>query len=162
MTADQAAEILGLTGLIGAEAIKAAYRSAASRYHPDHGGSTEMMQAVNAAYARLADFEGCIAPADENTDGYGEALNDAINAIIGLPGLAIEVCGLWVWVGGDTRTHKDTLKASGYRWASKKHMWYFRPEGWTSSARGTWDIETIRENHGSRSVAGRFPAQLEA
>jgi hypothetical protein len=27
----------------------------------------------------------------------------------------IEICGLWVWVGGETKKHKDTLKAAGYK-----------------------------------------------
>lgn len=161
MNIAQAAEILGLApGQIDQSEVTAAYRRAAMVYHPDRGGSTEMMQAVNQAYAQLQAFEGTVETSD--TVGYGAALNAAINAIIACAGLSIEVCGCWVWISGDTKTHKEALKAAGYRWASKKFMWYFRPEGWTRSARGTWDMEQIRFAHGSQSVAGRFPARLAA
>jgi hypothetical protein len=158
MNPAQAAEILGLQpGQVDQAEVTTAYRRAAMQYHPDRGGSTQMMQAVNLAYSTLQAFDGTIAAPD--APGYGEALNDAINAIVGLYGLSIEVCGCWIWVSGDTKTHKETLKASGYRWASKKFMWYFRPEVWTGG-RGNWDMTKIREHHGSQSVAGRFAAQL--
>lgn len=159
MNIAQAAEILSMeTGAIDQTAVTAAYRRAAMAYHPDRGGSTEMMQAVNQAYAMLQAFEGEVTAS--NQEGYGAALNDAINAIVALYGLSIEVCGCWVWVSGDTKKHKDDLKVAGYRWASKKHMWYFRPEGWTRSARGTWDMDKIRTAHGSQSVTSRPSAQL--
>lgn len=29
-----------------------------------------------------------------------------------------------VWVGGETKPHKDALKAAGCKWAPKKKMWY--------------------------------------
>ena len=32
-------------------------------------------------------------------------------------GLEIEICGLWMWVGGETKKHKDALKDAGYKWA---------------------------------------------
>ena len=35
------------------EVIKAAYRALAHLHHPDHGGDTQEMQAVNAAYQQL-------------------------------------------------------------------------------------------------------------
>lgn len=28
------------------------------------------------------------------------------------------------WISGDTRKHKETLKAAGYRWSSKRGAWY--------------------------------------
>ena len=37
----------------GAEIVAVGYRAVATRHHPDHGGSTEAMQHVNAAAAWL-------------------------------------------------------------------------------------------------------------
>ena len=127
-------------------------------YHPDRGGSTEMMQAVNAAYAMVKDFSGTVDTTGAQV-GYGEALNEAINAIITCPGLVIEVCGIWVWVSGDTRYLKETLKAASYRWASKKHQWYFRPEGW-SGGRGKSTMDDIRAKYGSSTVKTQFATAL--
>jgi hypothetical protein len=36
------------------EVVKAAYKALAMKLHPDHGGDTEAMQRINAAYRRLA------------------------------------------------------------------------------------------------------------
>ena len=62
----------------------------------------------------------------------------ALNAIIGLDGLDIEICGAWVWVDGETYRHRAPLKQAGFRFASKKKRWYFRPENWRSSSRGQY------------------------
>jgi hypothetical protein len=36
------------------EVVKAAYKALAMKHHPDHGGATETMQRINAAYRALA------------------------------------------------------------------------------------------------------------
>lgn len=72
--------------------------------------------------------------------------------MIGLAGISIEVCGAWVWVTGDTKDHKDTLKAAGYWWAPKKTAWYFRPPDHKSRNKGEWDLDKIRDTYGSTSV----------
>lgn len=156
MNITQAADILGIEqgSILDESTVKAAFRRAAQKYHPDKGGSTEMMQAVNAAYAELQKHYGETITEFGKDAGYADRLNDAINAIIHLDGLNIEVCGLWVWVSGDTRAHKDTLKASGYFWASKKFMWYFRPEE-AKGGRGC----SMDEINVSASVVERITAQ---
>lgn len=160
MNISQACDILGIEpGTVAEEStVKTAFRKAAQKYHPDKGGSTEMMQAVNAAYAFMQMHYGETI-AEFGTDaGYADRLNDAINAIIHLDGINIEVCGLWVWVSGDTRTHKDAIKAAGYFWASKKFMWYFRPEE-SKGGRGK-SMEEIRGKYGSVPVQTRRAAAL--
>ena len=146
MRIQDALNILKPSSTDGAD-IKLAWRKACSKYHPDKGGSTAMMQAVNEAYETLLNAE-YIDQQDEYTD-YGDELNAAINAILGLDGLEIEICGSWVWVSGDTRTHKDAIKTAGYKWASKKKMWNFRPDGFRSFSRGSVDMDSIRNKYGS-------------
>jgi preprotein translocase subunit Sec63 len=160
MKISQAADILGMEpGSIADEAtVKQAYRRAAQKYHPDKGGSTEMMQTVNEAYNILQSNYGSL-PSINTDQGYADRLNDAINAIVTLPGLIIEVCGLWVWVSGDTKTHKEVLKAVGYYWASKKFMWYFRPVD-QQGGRGKSTMDDIRTKYGSQTVATRQCAAL--
>lgn len=161
MNIAQASDILGLApgSTLDESTVKAAFRRAAQKYHPDKGGSTEMMQTVNEAYSFLQQHYGATVAEFGNDAGYADKLNDAINAIIHLQGLRIEVCGLWVWVSGDTRTHKESLKAAGYYWASKKFMWYFRPAE-SAGGRGL-PMETIREKYGSKTVATRYAAALQ-
>ena len=153
-----AAKILGLSGELTPEIIKVAYRRAATKYHPDKNpAGLEMMKLVNQAYDVLKDFSGDV---KEQQADYGDLLNEALNAIINIHALNIEICGAWVWVSGDTRSHKDTLKEAGYKWASKKKLWYYRPEGYRSSSRGKLDMDEIRARHGSITPTGTGYSQL--
>ena len=134
--------------------IKKTYRQAASKYHPDHNpAGLEMMKLINAAYDMLREAgEEQLNQFDhQSSRDYGAAFNDALNAILGL-GLEIEICGTWIWVSGDTRPHKDTLKAAHYLWSPKKLRWYFRPENQKSRNRHSWEMDKIRTVHGSQDV----------
>ena len=142
-----AAKILGLTGEVTPEVIKTAYRNASKKYHPDiNPAGGEMMKLVNASYDILKEYSGVIK--EQSTD-YGDNLNAALNSIFALSGLIIEVCGAWVWVTGTTQQYKTQLKESGFKWASKKKAWYFRPEEFRSRSRGKATLEDIRTKYGS-------------
>jgi hypothetical protein len=73
--------------------------------------------------------------------------------VIGLAGITIEVCGAWVWLTGNTKPHKDTLKAAGFWWAHKKAAWYFRPSDYKSRNKSDWDLDKIRDTYGSTNVS---------
>ncbi|MGZ8246221.1 J domain-containing protein [Methylomagnum sp.] len=149
--------ILGLGAAADQEAIKTAYRKACIKYHPDRNpAGLEMMKAVNVAYRFLVDivYNGSNQPINETVNiNFGDELNAAINAVIGLAGVNIEVCGAWVWLSGNTRHHKDAIKAAGYWWACKKSAWYFRPPDYKSRNKGDWDMEKIRDTYGSMTVS---------
>lgn len=151
MKISDAAHILSLSGEVTAKDVKTAYQRAAFKYHPDRNPSGHsMMQMVNEAYQVLKDFCGDLTAQGATTEGagYPAALSDALNAIIGLDGLAIEICGAWVWVDGETYRHRKALKEADFRFAGKKKRWYFRPEDWKSSSKGSFDMDDIRERYG--------------
>jgi hypothetical protein len=156
MKINDAAKILNLNGDVTQELIKTAYRRASSKYHPDKGGSEEMMKAVNQAYEALKNYDGYSVDSGEQSqkNSYSDALNDAINAILNLEGIEIEVCGAWVWLTGETKKHAKALgkHGAGFFYASKKQAWYFRPNDWKSVSRGSFSLEDIRNRHGSQSV----------
>ncbi|MDM3871840.1 DnaJ domain-containing protein [Porticoccus sp. W117] len=165
MNIKDAAKILGLSGEVSPEAIKKAYRVAAMKYHPDRNpAGAEMMKIINAAFDALKDYCGEIpeGEAGETTQDYPEAVNNALNAIMGLAGLDIEICGAWVWVSGETYKHKAALKEAGYKFASKKKSWYFRPEDWRSASRGSYSMEKIRGKYGSSKPAPMRRNELES
>lgn len=158
MKINDALNILELSGQSAADEIKKAYRRAAFKYHPDRNpAGLEMMKIINQAWEVLKDMTSA-----ENTasseDGlkYAEAVNNALNAILDLVGLDIEVCGNWIWIGGDTKTHKNALKTAGFRYAPKKQRWYFRPAEWKSrKRRGEMDMDTIRASYGADHINTR-------
>jgi hypothetical protein len=141
------------TNPVTADIIKQAYRKACSKYHPDRNpAGAEMMKLVNIAYAALENFEGEVTINVDTQKNYGDALNTALNAIIHL-GLTLEICGVWCWVSGDTKPHKEVLKAAGFLWSPKKLRWYFRPVEHKARTRGkTWSMERIRDAYGSDQI----------
>lgn len=83
-------EVLGVPRTASAEAIKSAYRRAARRTHPDHGGDADEFRLVSLAYETLADADarraydgattgGRAAPA-RGTDGQGSSSRPASGA----------------------------------------------------------------------------------
>lgn len=153
MNIKDACKILQIEGDITPEIVKHAYRTACKLYHPDVNPSGEtMMKYINAAYAVLKDFTGKVEPQEA---GYPESLNSALNAIYGLDGLIIEVCGIWAWVTGNTQTHKEALKQAGFKWSFPKLAWYFRPpEAKKSYSRGGTPLEVIRERYSYSRKSG--------
>lgn len=162
MTQKDALSILKLNGTASSDDIKLAYRKACALYHPDRNpAGLEMMKLVNAAYAALDGYIADSVKSSEASEDYGDEINTALNAIINL-GLNIEICGAWLWVSGDTKPHKEALKAAGFKWAAKKAMWNFRPAEWKSFNRGAWSMDKIRATHGSTTIRGKSYQQLEA
>jgi hypothetical protein len=145
---------------INPEIVKAAYRKACSKYHPDRNAAgLEMMKMINIAYELLRE---CNETIEHKADiNYSDDVNTALNAIVGLQGIEIEICGTWVWVTGNTFEHKEIFKGAGYYWASKKLAWYFKPDGQRTSSRGQYVLADIRLKHGSEKVAFKQRQQLK-
>lgn len=156
-----AAKVLGIDGDITPEKVTEAYRRLAMKYHPDRNpAGLVMMKALNAAREALADFRGTLNHTEQAAN-YGGDLNDAISAILHCVGLELEICGAWLWVSGETKAHKETIKAfesetgNRFKWHSKKSSWYFAPNDYRGKfrkSRGNVAMEDIRERYGSQHV----------
>ena len=165
MKLQDALNTLGLSaGNVTLDQAKKAYRQACAQYHPDRNpAGLEMMKAINTAWdiVKNLDWSETITVEDSQDNHYGESLNNALNAIIGIQDITIEICGAWVWLSGNTFPHKDIIKAAGFKWASKKKSWYFRPSEWSSTkARGNLSMDQIRERHGSTVVKAKARTAL--
>jgi hypothetical protein len=161
MHINDALKVLGITGEYNPDSVKAAYRKACSLYHPDRNpAGLEMMKMVNQAYEALKNATG-EAKIEGDYSSYGEDLNNALNAVMGL-GFDIEICGAWIWLHGDTKPHKEIIKAAGFMWAPKKKLWYFRPADYKSRGRGKFSMDEIRASHGSEKVTEKERNKLRA
>ena len=138
------------------EEAKAAYRNLAKLNHPDKGGDLETMKAINVEYdfvcSKILKGEN-LSDADFNEAWSNSQLfKEKIDSIINLDNIIIEVCGLWLWVTGDTRNAKEVLKSNGFYWASKKLAWFWRPES-AAGGRGKLDLDQVRNKYGSTVVS---------
>jgi len=147
--------------------LKTQYRQLAKRYHPDMPtGNTATMQAVNAEYAYLlsnyarqdawdrqtsAHNMGRKSAADyHNIDTVAETLRQKIEAALNLDGVTVELCGLWIWVTGNTKPHRATLGKDGlgFKFARDKCAWFYA--GVPSFNHKPIPLDSIRHTYGSQ------------
>ncbi len=164
MRTDDALSILNLAtpgAIYSRSEIKAAYKKMMVIHHPDKdGGSVQMSQLINEAWATLKDFNEVEYRQAENSDDLAKKYQDAINAVVDLDGVQVEICGSWIWVTGDTKPHKDILKENHFRYSRGKG-WYFTTAPRRRIRSNKTSIDDIREAHGS-AVVKRTKPQLAA
>lgn len=139
--------------------LKKQYRRLAMKYHPDMGGSTEAMQQINAEHDALFEMlkKRHNASADEyhQTTETAAEFRDIIDFLMKFDDLEVELVGSWVWCGGNTKPHKDELKAAGFRWSQNKARWYWHhPEAGHKWRRGKATMDEIRRKYGSQVFSG--------
>lgn len=142
------------------EQLKKEYKRLAFIYHPDKGGNTADMQALNNEFDALFNKFKTGQTNDTTKKEITEEFKEIINAIINLDGIEIEICGNWIWLSGDTKQHKDKLKESGCYWANKKQMWYWRPEEYAIKGKSNMSIDQIRDKYGSERINPFFRPAL--
>lgn len=133
------------------EELKKSYRKLAFKYHPDKGGDEMTMKAINSEYESI--FKKLnVTTAGESKYEMNDGFREIINKIINLAELEIEICNLWVWVSGNTKTYRKELKEAGFFWASKKKIWYWRPEEAKIRRSSGMSMDYIRNMYGSETV----------
>ena len=142
-------------GLNSPQEVKNRYRELAMEFHPDKGGNTEVMQEINTSYHRK--LESCDNNEFESrTFRYDwrreQGLADKIAEVITLEGVAVELCGVWVWVSGDTYQHRNVLKNAGFRFSRNKRSWYYHGKGYFKRGDRIWSMKEIRDVWGSETL----------
>ena len=142
------------------EELKKEYRRLAKIHHPDVGGDTETMKAINAEYDAAVESMAGNASHKDNQRAKQEdnaAFRAVIASLIKLDALVIELCGTWIWVTGETYRHKEALKAAGCRWAKNKGAWYWHSPEDACHNRKKLTLAEIRALHGSEIIAQTRP-----
>ena len=117
--------------------IKKHYRELAMMHHPDRGGNTETMKAVNAQYHEA--LKSCDRKQETGSDGqphvyyydekHEQEIIDKIAELLALrlEGTEVWLIGKWICIKGDTRPNQEALKKAGCTWDRKRLAWYWRP-----------------------------------
>ena len=142
------------------EDLKKEYKKLAMKHHPDMGGNTQDMQEINNEYdilfKKLKDVhstaDGKVYTSEHKTTETPEEFKNIINILITLEGINIELCGSWLWVTGNTKEHKETLKSLGFRWSKSKYAWYYHSADYKKTSKRNFTLNEIRELYGSEEI----------
>ena len=132
-----------------AEELKKAYRTWAKKLHPDLGGNAEEFKQMQNEYEKMWER---LKNVHQNAQGetYTKEFIHIINVLITLVGVEVEICGKWIWVSGNTKAHKETLKQLKFKWAHKKQAWYYHAEPYKKKSRRELTLDEIRDMFGSQ------------
>jgi hypothetical protein len=152
------------------EAIKQEYRTLTLQHHPDRpGGDALTMQEINSQYhAALQRVDGTKSKDEEgreHTYAYTQAVEDALinklHALIAarVPNVAdVFLIGTWIWIIGDTKPIKETLKELECHWHAKRLCWYWHPHPYRHRYNKRADFNDLAWKYG----AGKLKAEAEA
>ena len=137
------------------EELKKHYRELTKKYHPDvNSQGLEAMQKINVEFESLFNivkFQSNY-KSDNTTEETPREFINIIKNIINLD-LTIEIIGSWIWVSGNTKEHKELLKANSFKWAAKKLMWYYNPDGsYKKKSKKQLSINEIKNIYGSTEI----------
>lgn len=149
------------------EELKKAYRDAALKNHPDRGGSVAEMQRINEEYARKFEFlknrHNAQAEPEQQTTETPDEFRAILEKLIRCDGLELEICGVWLWITGNTYANRETLKNAGCRYSKNKSAWYWHhAEDTDTWHRGTATMQEIREKYGSDRIRLNRVERLQA
>lgn len=143
--------------------LRKEYRRLAVKYHPDNGGSEDVIKEINSEYDILFkrmkdDFE--------HKDTYSNAtdkqkqsydwqkdtqIREALMQLSRFKDITVEVIGVWIWVS-DCYPYRKELKALGFHWASQKQMWYKHFDDFHKFSSRPASMSYIRAKYGSVEI----------
>jgi len=128
----------------GINEAKKVYKTLAKKLHPDVGGSEEEFKLLNAIYNDFIEHKIYFS----NDFKIDLDLEKIISQILHFENIVIELVGSWIWLSGNTKEIKDKLKELGFKWASKKKMWYYGEM--KGKSHGEKSLDEIKGKYGSK------------
>ncbi len=129
----------------GINEAKKVYKTLAKKLHPDVGGSEEEFKILNSVYNDFIEHKIYFS----NDFKIDLDLEKIISQILHFENITIELVGSWIWLSGDTKEIKDKLKELGFKWASKKKMWYYGEM--KGKSHGEKSLDEIKDKYGSKT-----------
>ena len=136
---------------------KKRYRDLAMKLHPDKGGRKEDFQELQNQFTEFR----------PETEKYKTEFQEwkptefmhIIEQLLKIMEIEIEVCGSWLWISGNTKPHKEEIKAietgDSFKkpiYHSKKIMWYISPVNYRKLNGKELSMTEIRNLYGSHKI----------
>lgn len=144
--------------------LRKKYKQLVIKFHPDNGVSDDAIKEINSEYDVLFQkmknsyehSENYQQSNDRQRQAYDSVKDQKIREMIvklsRFQGLVIELCGVWLWVSGDTKRYKDELKALGLHYASQKRCWYIHWDEFVKRGTKSSSMSHIRSKYGSTII----------
>lgn len=150
--------------------LRKLYRKLVVKYHPDNGGSEEIIKEINAEYECLFkrlknDFEHKDTyknATDKQRQQYDwqkdKQIREMVMQLSRFRDITVEIIGVWIWVTNCYEYRKE-LKELGFHWAKQKQMWYLHFDDFHKFSAKPASMSYIREKYGSVEV--KFNTETE-
>lgn len=138
------------------EELKKEYRRLCKELHPDNGGDAKEFVKMREEFEQIGNTEAWRTFKNKEGETYTKDVKESpaefmatIEALLKLDGVIVEICGTWLWITGDTKPHKDEIKALGGRWSKNKNAWYIHREPFRKKSKSQLTLDDIRAMYGS-------------
>jgi len=138
----------------GLNEAKKVFKKLARKLHPDIGGTEEEFKTLKNVYDYIVEHKIYFS----NDTKFEIKLEKIISQILHFENIIIEVVGSWIWLSGETKIIKDTLKDIGFKWASKKKMWYYGEMKGKNPKQKS--MEDIKNKYGCTTLTGQKGIKL--
>jgi hypothetical protein len=146
------------------EGIKRAFRAQVIKYHPDiNPDGLKYTQLLTEAYEMLVKaynsnwLKGTWKTAPGSTSKILNEMEEALSKLKACKGLDIEICGTWLWIGGETKywakylgEQKNSKDKKMFFWAGSKQKWSWKPSTYVKYSKEVWSMDKIRGKFGTK------------
>jgi curved DNA-binding protein CbpA len=161
MNEKKAKEYINIDGEINIETLTKAYKKAIFKHHPDHGGTNESFIELKNAYEYLMKelkypskkYSSETKQVEDIMANYSEELINNIMELIEKfatnDDININIIGDWIWLHGDTKPHKEAIKALRFKFSKNKVAWYWHNGNYRRfGGKKDYSMDEIAYRHG--------------
>ena len=152
------------------EELRAEFKVLCMKLHPDKvGGDSSLFVEMKNEYDNLLHLFSASEAGRAN--GLGQQarytyeseseLAKKIEELMNVVDITIEICGSWLWVGGNTYPVKDRIKAMGCKFSGTKKLWYWSSSIVEGKKRGIYTMDKIRNKFGSELLESTGKKQYQ-
>ena len=141
--------------------LRKRYKVLVVKYHPDNGGSNDILAEINAEYDNLfrkfkqgyehsEEYQKTSERQRQSYDTFkDQKIREMVIKLSRIPDIIIEICGVWIWVSGNTYSCKEELKELGLHYARQKNCWYIHYDDYVKYGSKPSTMSYIRSKYGS-------------
>lgn len=145
-----------LTNCKSLDELKTVYRTLVKKYHPDKNtdDTTQIMQEINCVFDNMVKLlsVGFTEKKQKSVSEEAEKFKNFINELMNIDDILIEICGIFLWITGNTKPYKERFKELGFKWDRFKNAWKYYPDWYRPRSRRNYSLDEIRSSYGSKTV----------